>query len=83
MHAHVTLGLRDQLLEVLMHVWPINIFGHVLFGSFDIWIYAASDGVRARRKRNIILFGISTTSRYTSTVMEKGHVSCACMYKAG
>ena len=29
MHAHVTPGLRDQLLEVLMHVRPINIFGHV------------------------------------------------------
>ena len=29
MHAHVTPGLRDQLLEVLMHVRPINIFGYV------------------------------------------------------
>ena len=82
MHAHVTPGLRDQLLEVLMHVRPINIFGQVLFGSFDIWIYAASDGVRARRKRNIILFGISTISRCTSTVKEKGHVSCTCMRPA-
>ena len=29
MHAPVTPGLRDQVLEVLVHVRPINIFGHV------------------------------------------------------
>ena len=58
MHAHVTPGLRDQLLEVLMHVRPINIFGQV--GSVDIWLYTASARVRARRKESqpgyILLF---------------------------